>query len=89
MRAAAVEHHVAGGVAGCQAHHTRWLLQRPLDHVARQLGPRPGIVHRATCLLQDSQRPRRLVVDADLLQQVEALLVQALDFGTGEDGLEC
>ena len=86
MRAASIKNHVAVRIAGAQSHHPRRLLQRPRDQFTRQAGPRAIVINRAARLLQYLQRSRRLVVNTHPLQQVEAVLMDALDIVAGQGG---
>jgi hypothetical protein len=88
VRAAAVQDHVAGWIAGAQPHHPWRLLQCPLDQFTRQAGPRAIVINRAARFLQYLQRSRRFVVNPNPFQQVEAVLVDSLDIVAGQDRIQ-
>ena len=76
--AAGAHRAVVGGVAAGQQDLAGDLAQAALHQVPRQLGLQPRLVDRRAGLLEQRGQGRRVVGDADLLQQAHGLLVDEL-----------
>jgi hypothetical protein len=84
-----IEYYVAGRITGTQANHAWCLLQSPLNQISWKADPRPIIVHPASRGFQNFQSAGGLVVNADPFQEIETVLMNAVDLAASQYRLEC